>query len=113
MIGTFTMLFQYAQKMNSALENFTWQYSGIVTKKADMEAVADIDEAYAALSDDYHIQVDDWQDISLRGLLFSYEDAEEREHTLTNIQLDLQSGKRIALVGESGSGKSTLLALLR
>ena len=66
MIGTFTMLFQYAQKMNDAFSNFTWQYSGIVTKKADMEAIADIELAYASLAEGYQVKVQNWNHIQLK-----------------------------------------------
>jgi ABC-type bacteriocin/lantibiotic exporter with double-glycine peptidase domain len=113
LIGTFTMLFQYAQKMNDAFGSFTWQYSGIVTKKADMEAVADIEDAYAALTSDYQVTLANRQHIQLRDLLFTYADTDEQEQTLQGIHIDLAPGKKIALVGESGSGKSTLLSLLR
>jgi len=49
LIGTFTMLFQYTQKMDQALSNFTRQYSGIVTSKADVESIGDIEQAYDSL----------------------------------------------------------------
>lgn len=46
LIGTLMMLYQYIEKMSTAFDNFTWQYSGIVTQKADMQATTNIHEAY-------------------------------------------------------------------
>ena len=49
-------------------------------------------------------------DLSLEGVYFRYEGAEE--DTLCNITLTVRQGERIALVGHNGSGKTTLVKLL-
>lgn len=113
LIGTMTMLYQYIEKMSTAFSNFTWQWSGLVTNKADMEAVSDIEEAYASLTKEYSVILQDWNHIVIHSLNFTYQDSQKHQHTLKNIILDIQKNKKIALVGESGSGKSTLLSLLR
>ncbi len=113
LIWTFTMLFQYAGKMNEAMNNFTRQYSGVVTKKADLESVADIEEAYATLASKNKVSINYRSLVKVMNLHFTYEDKEHEQHTLQNIDIDFTPGKKIALVGESGSGKSTLLSLLR
>ncbi|MEJ0104421.1 MAG: ATP-binding cassette domain-containing protein [Bacteroidota bacterium] len=49
-------------------------------------------------------------------LIFSHKEtysSEEKAHSLHDINITIEKGKRIALIGESGSGKSTLMALLR
>jgi hypothetical protein len=51
------MLIQYTEKMKNSCENFTWQYSGIVRKKADMEAAENIEIAYDAMSESYHEEI--------------------------------------------------------
>ncbi len=113
LIWTFTMLFQYSKKMNSALSNFTWQYSWIVTKKADMEAIQDIEDEYALLPKTYHVNVWNKRDkIHIQDLHFTYKKWSNIS-TLSDIGLTLAKWKNIALVGESGSGKSTLMSLLR
>ena len=113
LIGTFTMLFQYVQKMKSGFQNFTWQYSDVVRKKTDMLTVVDIEQAYEDLWAWYATKLGQWWQVAISWLYFKYEDMEHEKHTLNNIDLQLHPGKKIALVGESGSGKSTLLSLLR
>ncbi len=113
MIGTFTMLFQYAQRMNQALENFTRQYSWIVTKKADMEAMDDVESEYKNLADTYKIDLlHARKSIQIDDLKFAYAKG-EKTSALNDLSLNLIPGSKIALVGESGSGKSTLMSLLR
>ncbi|HEU0197544.1 MAG TPA: lipid A export permease/ATP-binding protein MsbA, partial [Nevskiaceae bacterium] len=48
--------------------------------------------------------------LAFRGIHFRYDGAEEE--ALQGIDLDIPSGRRVALVGRSGSGKSTLMSLL-
>ncbi|MBL8213996.1 MAG: ABC transporter ATP-binding protein, partial [Bryobacterales bacterium] len=58
----------------------------------------------------------DWQSIELQNLNFSHQESYQpgkSPHSLHDIHLKLQRGRRIAFIGESGSGKSTLLAILR
>ena len=47
--------------------------------------------------------------VSYRGVRFGYEEARP---VLTDVDLDIPAGRRIALVGLSGSGKTTLVKLL-
>jgi len=48
-------------------------------------------------------------DISFKNVLFSYRDD---NIVINNINLDIESGKIMALVGPSGSGKSTIFSLI-
>ncbi|WP_176476271.1 lipoprotein-releasing ABC transporter ATP-binding protein LolD [Pseudomonas indica] len=50
--------------------------------------------------------------LSCRDLGKSYEQGPQSVEVLSNVQLELHPGERIAIVGSSGSGKSTLLNLL-
>ena len=50
--------------------------------------------------------------LSCRDLGKSYEEGPESVVVLSNLQLELHPGERVAIVGSSGSGKSTLLNLL-
>ena len=50
--------------------------------------------------------------LSCRNLGKSYEEGPESVQVLSNLQLELFPGERVAIVGSSGSGKSTLLNLL-
>jgi len=47
--------------------------------------------------------------ISLRGVYFSYPDA---EFTLSDLNLDIRKGEKVALVGPTGAGKTTLVDLI-
>lgn len=46
------------------------------------------------------------------GLSRHFVDAERRLEILSDLQLDVSAGERVAIIGSSGSGKSTLLHLL-
>ena len=48
--------------------------------------------------------------LELKNVCFKYDGAEE--YALTNINLTINPGERIALVGQNGSGKTTLIKLL-
>ena len=50
--------------------------------------------------------------LSVRHLTKSYPSAGEQISVLRGVNLDVNSGERVALTGESGSGKSTLLHLI-
>lgn len=50
------------------------------------------------------------QGIRLQNISFTYPEA--TEETLTNLNMQFQPGKVIAIIGENGSGKSTLVKLL-
>jgi lipoprotein-releasing system ATP-binding protein len=50
--------------------------------------------------------------LSCRNLGKAYEEGPESVVVLSNLELELQAGERVAIVGTSGSGKSTLLNLL-
>ena len=50
--------------------------------------------------------------LQCRDLSMSYEQGPERVDVLTNLQMSVAEGERIAIVGASGSGKTTLLNLL-
>lgn len=83
------MLFQYAKKMDQALSNFTWMYSGMITKKADMEAVQDIEEEFAKLPTTYKINAhNSWKHIHISNLNFRY--SNNKETLLQNITMDIK-----------------------
>ena len=50
--------------------------------------------------------------LSCRNLGKAYEEGPESVVVLSNLELELHAGERVAIVGTSGSGKSTLLNLL-
>ena len=50
--------------------------------------------------------------LKLDGLAYRYDDAEENEYVLKNINYEFTLGKTYAIKGKSGSGKTTLLSLI-
>lgn len=50
--------------------------------------------------------------IRAEELTKSFGDDQNRIHAVNSIDLDIQTGERVALIGRSGSGKTTLLNLL-
>lgn len=50
--------------------------------------------------------------LSLNNVGFSYNNTPNGKFSISNINMDIRAGQRIALVGENGAGKSTLIKLL-
>lgn len=54
--------------------------------------------------------LDDWRKIVMSDVSFGYR--EDQPQLLTNLNITISKGERIAIVGPSGSGKSTLIELI-
>jgi ATP-binding cassette subfamily B protein len=114
LIGTFTMLWQYIEKMKWAFGNFTRQRNELMQMSTNYHTIDEITTAYTHLpKNSQQVIFDAHHPFHLQNLCFSYANQWIKNKVLNNISLDLTSGKRIALVGSSGSGKSTLMMLLR
>jgi ATP-binding cassette, subfamily B, bacterial len=118
LVGGLVTLMAYVQQFTSVFHDIAWQYNQIIQYNTDVEAAKNIKDAFAKQHrpDMATGLPDNWTAISIAQLNYSHKEsyaADDKAHSLHNISLNLQKGKRIALVGESGSGKSTLLALLR
>ena len=50
--------------------------------------------------------------LELKNVNYRYEDADEDDYILKNINFDFELGKMYAIKGKSGSGKTTLLSLI-
>jgi len=114
LIGTFTMLWQYIDKMRSAFENFTWQWNELMQMSTNYHTIDEITTTYHARPHSQNKLIfDDHHPFHIHNLTFSYLNQWVRKQVLKDISLDLIPWQRIALVGTSGSGKSTLMMLLR
>jgi ABC-type multidrug transport system fused ATPase/permease subunit len=115
MVGTMVMLYEYMNKFTNVFFGFAWKYEKLVMDSTNMATVDDILKDYEELYSKKGVrQVNkNWKKISIRELFFKYEDQKHHVHTLKDISLDLEKGKKIALVGASGSGKSTLMSIMR
>jgi ATP-binding cassette subfamily C protein len=92
---------------------------GVIIVKNSLGACALTLDMFETLEDDNSIRgtgIPDFEyegflgSISLKGVYFSYQDSER--YALSNINLEVKAGSKIAIVGSSGSGKSTLVDLI-
>jgi ATP-binding cassette, subfamily B, bacterial len=117
LVGGLITLLAYVQQFTSVFHDIAWQYNQIIQYNNDVEAAKPIKDAYAQHHrPDIDAELpEQWKKVNIENLHYSHNRAYEatNAHSLHNIHLHLEKGKRIAFIGESGSGKSTLLALLR
>ncbi len=116
--GGLVALLGFVNQFTSVFHDIAWQYTQIVQYYTEVQSVKNIQEAFAA----HHRPASSlslppsWRKITISNLNFSHQEQyseSAKAHSLHNLQICIEKGKRIAFIGESGSGKSTLLALLR
>ena len=117
-LGSLVALLGFVNQFTSVFHDVAWQYTQIVQYDTNVQTARFITEAYQQhhLPDETKSLPDQWKTISISDLNFSHKEtysSEEKAHSLHDINITIEKGKRIALIGESGSGKSTLMALLR
>ncbi len=111
--GIFTIgsLVAYVSLLNVLINPLMWAYQLWVHSKsawASFERVSAIFEEEQDSTGECLKKQGEYQ-YEIKNLYFSYEGGKE---ALTNINLNIKPGMKIAFVGMSGSGKSTLLKLL-
>ncbi|WP_116108021.1 ABC transporter ATP-binding protein [Lewinella sp. IMCC34191] len=117
LVGGLVTLIGYVNQFSNMFNALTGQYNTIIRLRADLAAIDPIVEAFQSAPRASSLagsQVrKDWKELTVTDLAFTY-DADSEEHRgLSDIDLRLPRGKRIAFIGPSGSGKTTLLYLLR
>jgi ATP-binding cassette subfamily B protein len=118
LVGNLVALLGFVNQFTSVFHDIAWQYTQIVQFDTDVKTARFISQSYKEqhLPDGVLSLPVDWKHISISGLSFSHKESYasgETAHSLHDISISLEKGKRVAFVGESGSGKSTLMALLR
>jgi ABC-type multidrug transport system fused ATPase/permease subunit len=118
MLGGLVTLIGFVNQFTSVFHDIAWQYTQIVQYNTNVQTARFISEAYQQhhLPDGINSLPKEWKKITLNNINYSHKEkysTEEKAHSLHNISLAIEKGKRVALIGESGSGKSTLMALLR
>jgi ABC-type multidrug transport system fused ATPase/permease subunit len=117
-IGGLVTLLGYVIQFTSVFHDVAWQYTNIVQYNTDVQTARSIGASY----EEHHrpdtvLELpENWKKITVSGLNFSHNETYEEArtaHSLHNLSIQIEKGKKIAFIGESGSGKSTLLKLLR
>lgn len=113
--GTLFTLFDYLRRIGDSFYNFASAYGRVVRQAADLKAanliLEDLEKTPQAPADAK--LPENWRQLSVHGLSFSYHDKGEKRTHLDQVGMELVRGQSVAIVGQSGSGKSTLLRLLR
>ena len=112
LIGTVYILTRYLDEMSETFFRFTSMYSDIVKQKARLENGEEVALDFREECLSNHVLPDDWQLIEVRDLNFSYDTVGSDLH-LTDVNLSIKRGERIALVGATGSGKTSFLKIVR
>ena len=116
--GGLVALLGFVNQFTSVFHDIAWQYTQIVQYHTEVQSVAPIQEAFREQHrpDTTITLPTNWKKISIESLNFSHQETyseKAKAHSLHQLKILIEKGKRVAFIGESGSGKSTLLALLR
>ncbi|AIW14023.1 ABC transporter ATP-binding protein [Vibrio tubiashii] len=111
-IGQIFAVFGYLWFMLSPVQEllgiqFSWYSAKAALKR--INALLDLEEEHRPVSKVNPFTQDREVDIEIEDVNFSYN---EETQVLTNLNLSIPAGKKVALVGASGGGKSTLIQLL-
>ncbi|MDC5855910.1 ABC transporter ATP-binding protein [Vibrio europaeus] len=111
-IGQIFAVFGYLWFMLSPVQEllgiqFSWYSAKAALKR--INALLDLEEEHRPVSKVNPFTQDREVDIEIEDVNFSYN---EENQVLTNLNLSIPAGKKVALVGASGGGKSTLIQLL-
>ena len=108
-IGVISAFIIYAKQFSRPLNEIAQLYGSVQTAMAGAERVFDLmeqpDEDNSGTEEPASIQ----GNISFRHVDFSYEPGKP---VLTDVNLEIRAGQKIALVGATGSGKTTVVNLL-
>jgi ABC-type multidrug transport system fused ATPase/permease subunit len=118
MLGSLVALLGFVNQFTSVFHDIAFQYTQIVQYNTDVQTARFIAAAYKDqhLPDTNEGLPEKWKKITIKGLNFSHKESyssEHKAHSLHDINITIEKGKRIAFIGESGSGKSSLMAVLR
>ena len=112
-IGTLTVFLSYSRQLYSPLRSLSKLMLLASTGSSAAERIQEVldepVEERPAATRGYRSAVGMRGDIAYHGIAFGYE---EGRPVLTDIDLEVPSGKQMALVGLSGSGKTTMVRLL-
>jgi ATP-binding cassette subfamily B protein len=110
-IGDLVLLSTYVVRLSIPIGTLGFIYRGIKDGFADLDEMGKIFQNEITVRDPEHpVPLPSARgEIRLEHLFFRYRD---RDRVLSDVNLEIPAGARVAIVGPSGSGKSTLVKLL-
>jgi ABC-type multidrug transport system fused ATPase/permease subunit len=112
LIGSTYLLVQYLQKIGETFSRFTTMYGDVLQRRAWVANAELLANDFRSESFANHVLPRNWQQLEIENLSFSYLGNHSNSH-LSEINLAIEKGEKIAFVGETGSGKTTLLKVMR
>ncbi len=110
-VGTIAALYSYLRRFRNVFFNFSWTYEEIIRQKAAILNAESIEKNFSENEQTTRKPIKNWNEIEITNLNFSYQETQGEIH-LDNVNININSGERLALIGESGSGKTTFLKVL-
>ncbi|WP_100408020.1 ABC transporter ATP-binding protein [Bacillus solitudinis] len=108
-IGTFVILYQFSNQLVSTFQNLFNLVMGFSGKLASLERVRNVMDSPTWKNGTKKIKTN-VKSLQLKDVHFSY--SEGTNEIISNLNLDIPIGKKVAVVGTSGGGKSTIAQLL-
>lgn len=107
--GTFAAMLQMILQMQTPMANLSNYMPKFYAMLASAERLMEAE----TLEEHKLCEAEDWNAISLEDAGFTYHNqAEDKQKTLSHLNLQLRKGEYVAFTGPSGCGKSTALKLL-
>ncbi len=113
MIGSVYLIVNYLGRIEELLFRFTGMYGEVLQRHTKVLNSESLTKDFRETSLTNHVLPDDWQQIEVRNLNFSYNTEGQTQSHLDDVSLNLKRREWVALVGQSGSGKTTLLKVMR
>lgn len=116
MLGDVYLLYRYLGNISEVFSRFAWMYGAIMKWRSQLANAQKVSSCFTDQSFSGHQMPSNWQVMSIKNLDFSYHqdgNGSNQPRHLSDVNLEIRRGQKIAFVGESGSGKTTMLKLMR